>query len=174
MKKSVAVLTVLCGGLLVINPVVNIFAQSTNNKIIQEVQNIENNNDIEIVKDEIIENQIEQEDVKVNNIEKEETKFENDELIIEENTKEEVKEENVVEVIDVLNEEEAKELLKMYKKDVEFEYQGNENDFKILSQKGLSGYVFLPDYYTDLGFFVDKNTSSIYYFHPSGYLELAL
>ncbi|MGL4913832.1 MAG: hypothetical protein ACRC3Y_15530 [Romboutsia sp.] len=206
MKRAVAALTVLCGGLLVINPVVNIFAQGpSSNHVIQEVQTIENSNNKETIKNEVIikENKVQtkneetkkvetekeeiyiKEDVKVNNIEKEEIKendvvekdeviVENNQPVIEETTKEEVTEENIVEVIDVLDQEEAKELLQMYKKDVEFAYQGDENAFEALAQKGLSGYVFLPDYDTDLGFFVDKNTSSIYYFHPSGYLELAL
>lgn len=52
-----------------------------------------------------------------------------------------------------------------------YAYQGDENTFPVLKSKGLSGYVFLPNVDTDLGYFVDKNTSSIYYFHPSGYLE---
>lgn len=81
---------------------------------------------------------------------------------------------NSVEVIDILNQDQARELLEMYKEGVNYAFQGDENTFETLSQKGMSGYVFLPDYETDLGFFVDKNTASIYYFHPSGYLELAL
>lgn len=51
-------------------------------------------------------------------------------------------------------------------------YQGDESEFKVLKEKGLSGYIFLPDIETDIGYFVDKNTKEIYYFHPSGYLEL--
>ncbi len=74
----------------------------------------------------------------------------------------------------MLSQQQAKELLQMYKKDANYAYQGDENTFNAIAQRGLSGYVFLPDYDTDLGFFVDKNTASIYYFHPSGYLELAL
>ena len=221
MKRAIAALTVLCGGLLVINPVANIFAQGpNNNQVIQEVQTIENSTNKEIIKNEAIikedkneeskveakkeeilkeeiskEDTYKKEDVTVNNIDKEQTKendieikeqvesdvivkeeeaVEDDQSVVEETIKEEVKEENVVEVIDVLNQDEAKELLQMYKKDVEFAYQGDESAFGALAQKGLSGYVFLPDYPTDLGFFVDKNTASIYYFHPSGYLELAL
>lgn len=52
-----------------------------------------------------------------------------------------------------------------------YEYKGDENTFTVLKDKGLSGYVFLPNIDTDLGYFVDKNTSNVYYFHPSGYLE---
>ena len=51
--------------------------------------------------------------------------------------------------------------------------QGTENDFVALKEKGLEGYVFLMDADTDLGMFVNKDDAKIYYFHPSGYLELA-
>ena len=43
----------------------------------------------------------------------------------------------------------------------------------IAKEKGLEGYVFLMDADTDLGMFVNKDDAKIYYFHPSGYLELA-
>ena len=43
----------------------------------------------------------------------------------------------------------------------------------LLKEKGLEGYVFLMDADTDLGMFVNKDDAKIYYFHPSGYLELA-
>lgn len=72
-----------------------------------------------------------------------------------------------------LTQEQAKELLIKYNDKVDYIYQGDENDFEALKSKNLSGYVFLPDVETDIGFFVDKNTSHIYFFHPSGYLELA-
>ena len=44
---------------------------------------------------------------------------------------------------------------------------------EVLKEKGLEGYVFLMDADTDLGMFVNKDDAKIYYFHPSGYLELA-
>ena len=69
--------------------------------------------------------------------------------------------------------EEAEELLSMYNPNVKYIYQGTENDFAALKEKGLEGYVFLMDADTDLGMFVNKDDAKIYYFHPSGYLELA-
>ena len=69
--------------------------------------------------------------------------------------------------------EEAEELLSMYNPNVKYIYQGTENDFVALKEKGLEGYVFLMDADTDLGMFVNKDDAKIYYFHPSGYLELA-
>ena len=67
--------------------------------------------------------------------------------------------------------EDALKLLNEMNPNLTYEYKGDENTFTTLKDKGLSGYVFLPNIDTDLGYFVDKNTSSIYYFHPSGYLE---
>ena len=55
---------------------------------------------------------------------------------------------------------------------VDYIYQGDANEFEYLKSKNLQGYVFLPDVDTDIGYFVDKQTSNIYFFHPSGYLEL--
>ena len=69
--------------------------------------------------------------------------------------------------------EEAEELLSMYNPNVKYIYQGTENDFVALKEKGLEGYVFLMDADTDLGMFVNKDDAKIYYFHPSGYHELA-
>lgn len=232
MKRAITALSILCGGLLFVNPVANIFAQGTNsNQVIEQAQTTENSTNKEITNQPIVKeneavakeqkeevksqnietnnnvvnkvNKIEttqkqenaKDEVKIDKVEKEQPKEENKDVVKEENNtqvkdeqenvekeqvtteepkKEEVKDESKVEVIDVLNKEQAQEVLKMYKKDVQFTYEGDENSFQALSQRGLSGYVFFPDYDTDLGFFVDKNTASIYYFHPSGYLELAL
>ena len=78
-----------------------------------------------------------------------------------------------VQVIEKLNKEQAEELLEMYNPNVKYIYQGTEDDFEALKEKGLKGYVFLPDIDGDLGMFVNKDNAKIYYFHPSGYLELA-
>lgn len=224
MKRAITALSILCGGLLFVNPVANIFAQGTNtNQVIEQAQTTENSTNKEITNQPIVKvnepvakeqkeevksknietnnnvvnkvNKIEttqkqenvKDEVKIDKVEKEEPKEENntqvkdeqqnvekEQVTTEEPKKEEPKDESNVEVINVLNKEQAQEVLKMYKKDVQFTYEGDENNFQALSQRGLSGYVFFPDYDTDLGFFVDKNTASIYYFHPSGYLELAL
>lgn len=224
MKRAITALSILCGGLLFVNPVANIFAQGTNtNQVIEQAQTTENSTNKEITNQPIVKenktvakeqkeevksknietnnnvvnkvNKIEttqkqenvKDEVKIDKVEKEEPKEENntqvkdeqqnvekEQVTTEEPKKEEPKDESNVEVINVLNKEQAQEVLKMYKKDIQFTYEGDENNFQALSQRGLSGYVFFPDYDTDLGFFVDKNTASIYYFHPSGYLELAL
>ncbi|WP_250673227.1 hypothetical protein LZ906_005890 [Paraclostridium ghonii] len=74
-------------------------------------------------------------------------------------------------VAKTLTKDDALKLLLDMNPNLVYAYQGDENTFSALKNKGLSGYVFLPNVDTDLGYFVDKNTSSIYYFHPSGYLE---
>ncbi|HSQ87593.1 hypothetical protein [Romboutsia sp.] len=71
-----------------------------------------------------------------------------------------------------LTQEEAKELLLKYNDKVDYIYQGDASQFEALKSKNLQGYVFLPNVETDIGYFVDKNTCNIYFFHPSGYLEL--
>ena len=202
MKRAITALTLLCGGLLFINPITNtIFAQNTNNKpatelvesinintntnkekIVKPEENIANKNIVEPKVNSKVESKINSEIKKDKNdqiIENSKQEIIDKQQVEDKNTvevidKEQAKDKNTVEVIDVLNQEQAKELLEMYNKDVNYTFQGDENTFKVLSQKGLSGYVFFPDYDTDLGFFVDKNTASIYYFHPSGYLELAM
>lgn len=71
-----------------------------------------------------------------------------------------------------LTQQEASNLLIKYNNKVNYIFQGNADQFETLKSKNLSGYVFLPDVETDIGYFVDKSTSDIYFFHPSGYLEL--
>lgn len=71
-----------------------------------------------------------------------------------------------------LTQEEAKQLLIKYNNEVNYIYQGDASQFDALKEKNLTGYVFLPDVPTDIGYFVNDKTNEIYYFHPSGYLEL--
>ncbi|WP_279167162.1 hypothetical protein [Thomasclavelia cocleata] len=81
------------------------------------------------------------------------------------------KQTNAVQEVKSLTKNDALNLL-LNHNDLVYLYQGDENTFEILKEKGLSGYVFLPNIETDIGYFVDKGTKEIYYFHPSGYLEL--
>lgn len=57
---------------------------------------------------------------------------------------------------------------------VTYLYQEDENEFIALSKENLTGYIFLPDVETKIKYFVSKKTHKIYYFHPSGYLELVI
>lgn len=90
---------------------------------------------------------------------------------VENNKSDEVNKNENTNVAKTLSKDDALNLLLNMNPNLVYAYQGDENTFPVLKDKGLSGYVFLPNVDTDLGYFVDKNTSSIYYFHPSGYLE---
>ena len=72
---------------------------------------------------------------------------------------------------------EAESVLNKYIEDIEkadftYTYQGDENTFESIKEKGIRGYVFLPNIETDMAYLVDKDNGSIYFFHPSGYFEL--
>lgn len=71
-----------------------------------------------------------------------------------------------------LTQEDALNILSQMNSNVSYSYKGDENKLKTLKDKGLKGYVFIPNIPTDLGYFVDKENNEVYYFHPSGYLEL--
>lgn len=79
---------------------------------------------------------------------------------------------NAVLEVKSLTQDEALSMLFEHSNKVNYIYQGDENLFEVLKEKGLNGYVFLPDIPTDMGYFIDKNDHNVYYFHPSGYLEL--
>ena len=71
-----------------------------------------------------------------------------------------------------LSKEDALNLLKEKNDKVDYSYMGDEETYSVLKEKGHQGYVFLPDIQTDLGMFVNKNTREVYYFHPSGYMDI--
>ena len=65
-----------------------------------------------------------------------------------------------------------KYLNEIEKTDLTYTYQGDENTFESIKEKGIRGYVFLPNVDTDMAYLVDKDNGNIYFFHPSGYFEL--
>ena len=65
-----------------------------------------------------------------------------------------------------------KYLNEVEKTDLTYTYQGDENTFESIKEKGIRGYVFLPNVDTDMAYLVDKDNGNIYFFHPSGYFEL--
>lgn len=72
-----------------------------------------------------------------------------------------------------LSPQDAENVLKKYDSSVDYRYMGNADDFEALKKDHRSGQVFLPKVPTDIGYYVEKGTNKIYYFHPSGYLEEA-
>ncbi len=194
MKKVIIALSILCTGLLLLDPLKNISFASKDENLEDKINsnvvtNIEENNDktnnennkeenIYYENDDNISN--EKEEVSESKVEKE--NIEKD--IYEENKKEDVKvfeeneyietskEDKEVEYNAVLDKDEAESILKGINPELEYIYQGDENNFSALKEKNLTGYVFLPDVETDIGYFIDKTNSNVYFFHPSGYLEL--
>lgn len=71
-----------------------------------------------------------------------------------------------------INKEQALSILKKKEKNKTFIYMGTEKDFEYLSESKQKGYVFLPDEEGDIGYFVNRINKKVYYFHPSGYMEL--
>jgi hypothetical protein len=71
-----------------------------------------------------------------------------------------------------LSKEDALNVLKEKNNKLDYNYMGDEESYSVLKEKGHEGYVFLPDAQTDMGMFVDKNTKEVYYFHPSGYMDI--
>lgn len=91
-----------------------------------------------------------------------------------ENTSKDTSKENTDEKVPAvyLSKDQSLNVLKNYLPNVSFYYEGDENTFDYIKNSGLKGYVFLPQVDGDLAYFVDKDSSQIYFFHPSGYLEL--
>lgn len=84
---------------------------------------------------------------------------------------------NVIEAVDTkekqeLTKEEALQLVKDFEPTLEYDYMGDENTYECIKENEMKGYVFLPQCEGDMAYLVDKETSEIYFFHPSGYFEL--
>ena len=142
MKKGIIAISLLLTGALLITPITNAISQN------------------DVVKD-----------VKPIKVEQSTKDNENNTTQIEEET-------TFAEVEDKtgMSKSEAEAILNKYIKEVEeadftYTYQGDENTFEAIKEKGIRGYVFLPNVDTDLAYLVDKDSGNIYYFHPSGYFE---
>ena len=192
MKKGIIAISLLLTGALLVTPITNAVsepdvAQTTsapakaeqvvkNEKV--EVTDKNNDktaqtNDIDNGKTPVKDVMIEEETTKEAVIQQETA----EEVI---NTKDDIKEENIVDEEKedaAMSKEEAEAVLNKYIKDVEegdftYTYQGDENTFEAIKEKGIKGYVFLPNIETDMAYLVDKDSGNIYLFHPSGYFEL--
>ena len=188
MKKGIIALSILCTGLLLLDPVKNMSFASKDDNVVNKVEeNEKNENNIDdkelhnenntVNKNENIaqENKDEQfKEDKAEDINKDEEI--KPEVIVNENkevsNEEESKENTDEEEKQVLSKEEAEQLLININPELEYLYQGDENNFSALKERNLTGYVFLPNVDGDIGYFIDKTNSDVYFFHPSGYLEL--
>ena len=142
MKKGIIAISLLLTGALLITPITNAISQ---NDVVKDVKPI---------------------------------KVEQSTKDNENNTTQTEEETTFAEVEDKIgmSKSEAEAILNKYIKEVEeadftYTYQGDENTFEAIKEKGIRGYVFLPNVDTDLAYLVDKDSGNIYYFHPSGYFE---
>ena len=181
MKKGIIAIALLLSGALLITPITtnaNSTENSTDTVVIEEV----NNTDKTEVSNELKDETTYKEDIQENTYKLETN---NNQPITVETTQEEIVED--INTSDEVVEEEAEEcgmtkadaeaVLNNYlsatnQSDITYVYQGDENTFEVITQKGIRGYVFLPNVDTDLAYLVDKDNGSIYLFHTSGYFEL--
>ena len=198
MKKGIIAITLLLSGALLITPIANAISQkdgqvNTKPVKVEQTTNTENTHVIKDNEDKttqsenttkpvkvettVVENkEPAKEEVKVDD-KKEESKKEESTKPADETVVKDDKDKEKEEVQIGMTKSEAEAVLNKYIKDVEkvdftYTYQGDENTFETMKEKGIRGYVFLPNIETDMAYLVDKDNGSIYFFHPSGYLEL--
>ena len=198
MKKGIIAITLLLSGALLITPIANAISQKDGQENVKpvKVEQATNTENTQVIKDTedkttqsenttkpvkvettVVENkQPSKEEIKVDD-KKEESKKEESTKPADETVVKDDKDKEKEEVQIGMTKSEAEAVLNKYIKDVEkvdftYTYQGDENTFETMKEKGIRGYVFLPNIETDMAYLVDKDTGSIYFFHPSGYLEL--
>ena len=133
MKKGIIAISLLLTGALLITPITNAISQ---NDVVKDVKPI---------------------------------KVEQSTKDNENNTTQTEEETTFAEVEDKtgMSKSEAEAILNKYIKEVEeadftYTYQGDENTFEAIKEKGIRGYVFLPNVDTDLAYLVDKDSGNIY------------
>ena len=184
MKKGIIAVSLLLSGALLITPIssaitpkevkepVKVEESTTSEQtMVQQTNNDQTTQVNTTVKEENVVNELDKEVVVKEEITTEEV---NNQDIVEEN-KEDVQSQQEVSEEVAISMADAQSILNKYLSGVEnvdftYTYQGDENDFEVMQEKGIKGYVFLPNIETDMAYLVDKNSGSIYYFHPSGYL----
>ena len=198
MKKGIIAITLLLSGALLITPITNAISQKDGQENVKpvKVEQATNTENTQVIKDTedkttqsenttkpvkvettVVENkQPAKEEIKVDD-KKEESKKEESTKPADETVVKDDKDKEKEEVQIGMTKSEAEAVLNKYIKDVEksdftYTYQGDENTFEAIKEKGIRGYVFLPNLETDMAYLVDKDNGSIYFFHPSGYFEL--
>ena len=160
MKKGIIAVSLLLSGALLITPITNALSKSDEKETTVKPVKIEQNVQSEKIESTDKINEVNDKTTQTNDIDKQET-------YIKENKKENLgMSKSQAEA--VLN----KYLNKVEKTDLTYTYQGDENTFESIKEKGIRGYVFLPNVDTDMAYLVDKDNGNIYFFHPSGYFEL--
>lgn len=195
MKKGIIAVSLLLSGALLITPITNALSKSDEKETTVKPVKIEQNVQSEKIESTDKINEVNNKTTQTNDIDKQETYIKENKK--EDTAKEESIKENKIEdkVQNTQNtteekpqEPEQKENLgmsksqaeavlnkylnKVEKTDLTYTYQGDENTFESIKEKGIRGYVFLPNVDTDMAYLVDKDNGNIYFFHPSGYFEL--
>lgn len=200
MKKGIIAITLLLSGALLITPITNAISQKNGQENVKPVKveqgtNTENTQVIKDNEDKTTQSENTTKPVKVETTVKENKEpIKVKEEVKVDTEKEEIKKEESTKPVDEIvvkddkdkekeavktgmTKSEAEAVLNKYIKEVEksdftYTYQGDENTFEAMQEKGIRGYVFLPNIETDMAYLVDKDNGSIYFFHPSGYFEL--
>ncbi|MEG0855516.1 MAG: hypothetical protein RSG52_03455 [Terrisporobacter sp.] len=186
MKKGIIAISLLLTGALLVTPLANAITE----RDVQEDSKPVKVEQTTTIKKEEASNEAND---KTTQTEENNTPVKEEEIVVK--NEEPVKEEVKTETTEILNEtvvnkdkeevvqesgmskSDAEAVLNKYLTDVEnvdltYTYQGDENKFEAMQEKGIKGYVFLPNVETDMAYLVDKDNGSIYFFHPSGYFEL--
>ena len=195
MKKGIIAVSLLLSGALLITPITNALSKSDEKETTVKPVKIEQNVQSEKIESTDKINEVNDKTTQTNDIDKQETYIKEnkkEDTVKEESIKENIIEDKVQNTQNTTEEKfqasEQKEDLRMSKSqaeavlnkylneiektDLTYTYQGDENTFEAIKDKGIRGYVFLPDVDTDMAYLVDKDSGNIYFFHPSGYFEL--
>ena len=195
MKKGIIAVSLLLSGALLITPITNALSKSDEKETTVKPVKIEQNVQSEKIESTDKINEVNNKTTQTNDIDKQETYIKENKK--EDTAKEESIKENIIEdkvqntqntTEEKFQTSEQKEDLRMSKSqaeavlnkylnevektDLTYTYQGDENTFESIKEKGIRGYVFLPNVDTDMAYLVDKDNGNIYFFHPSGYFEL--
>lgn len=195
MKKGIIAVSLLLSGALLITPITNALSKSDEKETTVKPVKIEQNVQSEKIESTDKINEVNDKTTQTNDIDKQETYIKEnkkEDTVKEESIKENIIEDKVQNTQNTTEEKfqtsEQKEDLRMSKSqaeavlnkylnevektDLTYTYQGDENTFESIKEKGIRGYVFLPNVDTDMAYLVDKDNGNIYFFHPSGYFEL--
>ena len=195
MKKGIIAVSLLLSGALLITPITNALSKSDEKETTVKPVKIEQNVQSEKIESTDKINEDKNKTTQTNDIDKQETYIKEnkkEDTVKEESIKENIIEDKVQNTQNTTEEKfqtsEQKEDLRMSKSqaeavlnkylnevektDLTYTYQGDENTFESIKEKGIRGYVFLPNVDTDMAYLVDKDNGNIYFFHPSGYFEL--
>ena len=195
MKKGIIAVSLLLSGALLITPITNALSKSDEKETTVKPVKIEQNVQSEKIESTDKINEVNNKTTQTNDIDKQETYIKEnkkEDTVKEESIKENIIEDKVQNTQNTTEEKfqtsEQKEDIRMSKSqaeavlnkylnevektDLTYTYQGDENTFESIKEKGIRGYVFLPNVDTDMAYLVDKDNGNIYFFHPSGYFEL--